>query len=211
MLATAHSPSPLAGEGARLSEPLGELSRSGRGGLPSREELLVRAKWMRANPTEAEQKLWQMLRTKRLAGYKFKRQVVIDWYIADFVNFEARVIVEADGSQHLENEYDVRRDAYLKGQGFEVLRFWNNDILRNMDNIQEAIWNALQNSPLPLRERVTQSAGRGGTEQSAASVRPQPQTQTQTSVEVVVAQTRATPLPPTALRRVPPSPARGEG
>jgi very-short-patch-repair endonuclease len=145
-------PSPPAGEGARLSEPLGEPSRSGRGGSPTHQELLARAKWMRANPTDAERKLWLILRNKRLAGYKFKRQVVIDWYIADFVNFERRVIVEADGSQHLESDYDVRRDAYLRCQGFNDLRYWNNDILCERQSIEEAIWTALQNVPLPSQQ-----------------------------------------------------------
>ena len=120
---------------------------------------------MRSNPTEAEAKLWQIMRCKRLAGYKFKRQVVLDDFIVDFVNFEQRVIVEADGSQHLDSEYDTRRDAYLGSQGFSLLRFWNSDILRDQQSVEDAIWHALQ----------------------------------------------APPLPPTATRRAPPSPARGEG
>ena len=153
-------PSPLAGEGGALAEGVG-----GRGGLVSKEELLDRAKWMRSNPTEAERKLWQILRNKRLAGHKFKRQVVLDWYIADFVNFEHRLIVEADGSQHAETDHDERRDMHLKNKGFSVLRFWNNSILGEHRLVEEAIWHALH----------------------------------------------ARPLPPTAARRAPPSPARGEG
>jgi very-short-patch-repair endonuclease len=98
--AAEQSPSPLAGEGgARARQSVG-----GRGGSPTRQELLARAKWMRANPTDAEKRLWSMLRNKRFTGYKFKRQVVIDWYIADFVNFDQRVIVEADGGQHAESD-----------------------------------------------------------------------------------------------------------
>ncbi len=69
---------------------------------------------MRANPTEAERRLWSILRGRRLAGYKFKRQQAIGSYIVDFVNFERRLIVEADGSQHVENAYDIKRDAWLK-------------------------------------------------------------------------------------------------
>ena len=152
------NPSPLAGEGKAASRP-------GRVGLATREELLARAKWMRSNPTEAERKLWQILRNKRLAEFKFKRQVVLDWYIADFVNFERRLIVEADGSQHAENDYDERRDAHLKDEGFAVLRLWNNTVLQEPHVVEDAIWHALH---LP-------------------------------------------PLPPTAARRAPPSPARGEG
>jgi very-short-patch-repair endonuclease len=144
------SPSPLAGEGARLGGV--PPSRSGRGGMPSKELLLARAKWMRANPTDAEKRLWSILRAKRLSDYKFKRQVIIDWYIADFVNFERRVIVEADGSQHADNKYDERRDAYLKSQGFKMIRFWNRDALKDSHAVAETIWSALQQS---LETRVT--------------------------------------------------------
>jgi very-short-patch-repair endonuclease len=201
-------PSPPAGEGARLSEPLGEPSLSGRGGSPTHEEFLARAKWMRANPTEAEKRLWSMLRNKRFTGFKFKRQVVIDWYIADFVNFDKRVIVEADGSQHAESAYDERRDAHLQSQAFTVLRFWNNDILRNVEGIPQAIWNALQN-PSPL-------AGEGGAKRrergcaASAVQKTQSQSRAQAVEESLGSPTRAAPHP-SAAARLPPSPARGEG
>ncbi|MFM9852782.1 MAG: endonuclease domain-containing protein [Sphingomonadaceae bacterium] len=172
--------------------------------MPSKQELLARAKWMRSNPTEAESKLWSILRNKRFAGYKFKRQVVIDWYIADFVNFEQRVIVEADGSQHLENDYDVRRDAYLKGQGFEVVRFWNNDIFLETRSVEDAIWHALHR-PSPLAgEGGPEGVGRGGTEQSAASVDALP---TGAKSGYCGAPAPSPSLAPLAF----PSPARGEG
>jgi len=117
---------------------------------------------MRANPTDAERRIWRILRAKRFVGYKFKRQVVIDYYIADFVNFEHRLIVEADGSQHAESDYDARRDAYLKAQGFRVLRFWNNEIADNLEGISEAIYNALSISPLPSAAmRLPPSPARG--------------------------------------------------
>ena len=137
-------PSPLAGEGGARAKGVG-----GRGGVPSKSDLLARAKWMRANPTEAERKIWAILRGKRLTGFKFRRQVIIDWYIVDFINFDHRLIIEADGSQHAESEYDERRDAFLKRQGFTVLRFWNNEILNNSDGVTEAIWHELQTPPLP--------------------------------------------------------------
>jgi very-short-patch-repair endonuclease len=163
------NPSPPAGEGARLGEPLGEPSRSGRGGSPTHQQLLARAKWMRANPTEAERKLWLILRAKRLAGYKFKRQVVIDRYIADFVKFEHRLIVEADGSQHLDNPYGLKRDSHLWSQGFKVLRFWNNDIFLQPQPVSNAIWHAL-NNPSPLAgEGGPEGVGRGGTERRPTS------------------------------------------
>jgi very-short-patch-repair endonuclease len=108
---------------------------------------------MRANPTEAERRLWSILRGKRLAGYKFKRQQAIGSYIVDFVNFARRLIVEADGSQHAGNADDIRRDAWLKTQGFNVLRLWNNDILAEPAVAEDAIWHALQ-APLPVSPRL---------------------------------------------------------
>jgi very-short-patch-repair endonuclease len=132
------SPSPLAGEGGARAAGVG-----GRGGVPTRQDLLARAKWMRANPTEAEKRLWSMLRNKRFTGFKFKRQMVIAPYIVDFVCLERRLILEADGSQHAESDYDARRDAFLRAEGFVLLRFWNNDILRNTSAVFDAIHAAL--------------------------------------------------------------------
>jgi very-short-patch-repair endonuclease len=103
---------------------------------------------MRRNPTEAEAKLWSMLRAGRLGGLKFKRQEQLGDYIVDFVCFGARLIVEADGSQHAGSAGDAPRDAWLSTQGFRVLRFWNNDILANPDAVARAILDAVQ-PPLP--------------------------------------------------------------
>ena len=103
---------------------------------------------MRREPTEAEAKLWSMLRGQRLYGLKFKRQEQLGNYIVDFVCFEARLIVEADGGQHAESARDVVRDAWLTEQGFRVLRFWNSDILGNADGVARLIMEAAQ-TPLP--------------------------------------------------------------
>ena len=136
------SPSPLAGEG--------QLSRSdGRERGRRISKLRGRAKEMRANATEAEHRLWQILRAHRFAGFKFRRQVPIDFYIADFVCFAARLIVEVDGGQHSESANDKRRDAFLREQGFRVLRFWNNDLFTNEDGVAELILSALRMPPLP--------------------------------------------------------------
>lgn len=132
--------SPLAGEEGARREAVGR-----RGGERS---LLPLARQMRKEPTEAERKLWSILRAKRLQGWKFRRQQQIDRYIADFVCFEARLIVEADGSQHAESEADGIRDAYLQQRGFRMVRFWNNDILNNPDGVATAILAALH-PPLP--------------------------------------------------------------
>src|SRR5215217_1724795 len=116
------SPSPLSGEGgARPAQPGGRVRE--------RHKLLQdRARAMRLNPTDAERRLWSMLRHRRVPTFKFKRQFVIDPYIVDFICFERRLIVEADGSQHAESADDVRRDTFLRSEGFSVLRFWNHDI-----------------------------------------------------------------------------------
>ena len=99
---------------------------------------------MRRRPTEAEAKLWYLLRDRRFASYKFRRQLPVGDFIADFVCLSAKLIIELDGSQHVENAYDARRDAYLRAQGFRVLRLWNTDILADADAAMDAIWNALQ-------------------------------------------------------------------
>jgi very-short-patch-repair endonuclease len=136
------SPSPLAGEG--------KLSRS-----DSRErgrriaKLRGRAKEMRSEATDAEHRLWQLVRAHRFDGYKFRRQVPIDFYIADFLCFAERLIVELDGGQHAESPNDARRDAYLKAQGFRVIRIWNNDLFTNEDGVAELILSALGTPPLP--------------------------------------------------------------
>lgn len=103
---------------------------------------------MRGESTEAESRLWSTLRGKRFAGWKFKRQEQIGDYILDFVCFAARLIVEADGSQHAESRTDELRTAWLENQGFRVIRFWNNEILHNPEGVATAILVALE-SPLP--------------------------------------------------------------
>ncbi|WP_240232962.1 endonuclease domain-containing protein [Devosia lacusdianchii] len=99
---------------------------------------------MRHQPTEAERQLWLLLRDRRFANYKFRRQVPIGSYIADFVCYAAKLIVEADGSQHVESTRDAERDAELSRRGFRLLRLWNNDILSRPDQVLDAVWNALQ-------------------------------------------------------------------
>ena len=108
---------------------------------------------MRSAPTDAEQRLWSILRAKQLSGYKFKRQQPIGSFIVDFVSIRHRLIIEADGGQH-SSEVDGRRDAYLKAQGYRILRFWNNDILTNEEGVALTILDALDRpSPQPLSPR----------------------------------------------------------
>jgi len=90
--------------------------------------------------TEPERKLWRYLRQRQLDGYKFRRQVRIGPYIADFAYLSRLIVIEVDGGQHAEaRAYDARRDEYMRGQGFRVLRLWNNDVLNNMEGVWEAI------------------------------------------------------------------------
>lgn len=102
-----------------------------------------RAKQLRSRSTDAELTLWQQLRAKRLRGLKFRRQVPIDNYIADFCSMSYRIVIEVDGGQHNDSKNDEVRDSYLKEQGFRVLRFWNNDVLENTEGVVDAILNAV--------------------------------------------------------------------
>jgi len=121
------------------------------------------AKSLRQNMTDAEALLWRHLRAHRLDGQKFRRQQPIGPYVVDFVHLGARVIVEADGGQHNESARDDARDAWLKRQGFKVLRFWNDQILQSTDSVLEVIGVAVvPTSPLsPLNVYVQPSPARG--------------------------------------------------
>jgi very-short-patch-repair endonuclease len=97
------------------------------------------AKTLRREMTDAEQKLWKELRGRRLDRIKFRRQVLIGKYVADFVCFDAMLIVEVDGSQHAGAVRDDIRTVELKARGFRVLRFWNDEVLRELDSTCDAI------------------------------------------------------------------------
>jgi very-short-patch-repair endonuclease len=111
---------------------------------------------MRRAPTEAEKAMWLMLRDRRLVGFKFRRQVPVDRFIADFLCYEARLIIELDGHQHVASEHDSQRDAYLRAQRFGILRFWNNDVLARPELVLEAIWLALHPSSGAARHLLPQ-------------------------------------------------------
>ncbi len=107
-------------------------------------KLLTRAKKMRREMSDAEQRLWFYLRAGRLNGYKFRRQQPMGNYIADFVCISPKLIVEADGGQHMQQAaYDAARTAFLQQQGFTVLRFWNDEILRQTDAVLTKILRVL--------------------------------------------------------------------
>ena len=110
--------------------------------------MLDNAKALRSKQTDAEQRLWYHLRAHRFMGLKFKRQKPLGRYIVDFVCLERRLIIEIDGGQHAEQvAYDQHRDAWLRSQGYAVLRFWNNDVMQQLENVLEQIRCSLSPSP----------------------------------------------------------------
>ncbi|MBY0520316.1 MAG: endonuclease domain-containing protein [Sphingomonas sp.] len=124
---------------------------------------LDRSRALRRDATEAEALLWSRLRAGRMQGWKFRRQVPIGPYIADFICSKAKLVLELDGSQHADQvAYDTRRTAFLVAQGYRVRRFWNNDVLHRIDSVLTAILAALDEPPLPGASRLSLSpAGRG--------------------------------------------------
>jgi len=109
------------------------------------------ARELRKQMTEAEARLWYYLRARRFEGVKFRRQQVIEPYIVDFVCYEARLIIEADGGQHADKKpSDDDRTAFLNRLGYTVLRFWNDEILNDTDAVLERIHLELRNTPHPI-------------------------------------------------------------
>ncbi len=110
----------------------------------------AQARALRKNPTESERALWKHLRLRQLGGWKFRRQHPLGPYIVDFVCLEKRLVIELDGGQHSEQTlYDTERTAWLETQGFQVLRFWNNQVLQETEVVKEVILEALRTSPPP--------------------------------------------------------------
>ena len=147
MTAQRSNPSPLAGEGGlRRRRRTGEGARS----------LTGVARQLRARMTDAERKLWFALKDRRFAAFKFRRQVPTGPYIADFLCFESRLILEVDGGQHAESVRDVERDNWLVRNEFRVLRFWNNDVLQNLEGVLTSLAEQLDRTPHPSsRSRET--------------------------------------------------------
>ena len=107
-------------------------------------KIQYRAGELRQNQTEAEAKLWSRLRAHRMAGVQFRRQHAIGNYIVDFCSPRRKLVIELDGSQHLDQaEYDSERTKYLETKGYRVLRFWNNEILNEIDVVLNVIWTEL--------------------------------------------------------------------
>ena len=120
---------------------------------------IPRARQLRRAMTDAETKLWKLLRGRRMLALKFRRQVPVGPYIADFLCIAAKVIVEADGSQHADSARDLRRDAFLAGQGYRVLRFWNIDINTALDGAVLKIEEALKEAPSGAPRHLPRKGG----------------------------------------------------
>lgn len=100
--------------------------------------------------TNAERHLWKHLRQRQIAGYRFRRQMPMGSYIVDFICLERRLIIEIDGSQHQEQQvYDARRDQWLAEQEFQVLRFWNNEVLNQTEGVLMRILEVLRDTFTP--------------------------------------------------------------
>jgi len=103
-------------------------------------ELAHFAKKLRKNSTVVESLLWQRLKARQIQGVKFRRQQPIENFIVDFVSFEKRIVIELDGGQHKMNrKKDNKRDRFLAENGYTVLRFWDSEVIENMEGVLEVI------------------------------------------------------------------------
>ncbi len=121
--------------------------------MEKRKEEIALARGLRKRQTDAERALWSKLRNKQIEGVKFRRQQPIGSYIVDFVSLERKLIIEIDGGQHNQRkvrEKDEEREKWLKEKGYQILRFWNNDVLTNIEGVLEKIKETLEEiSPSP--------------------------------------------------------------
>ena len=140
-------------DGPRVTDALSPMG--GEGGVRGqvREHLRRYARRLRRDQTDAERKVWSRLRDRRLCGARFRRQHPIGPFIAEFCRTESRLVIELDGGQHAsQKRSDAERTAFLEGQGYRVLRFWDNDVLTNTEGVLHRIVEALSikgSSPLP--------------------------------------------------------------
>ena len=115
------------------------------------------ARKLRRTQTDAERALWQRMRDRQLHGYKFRRQMPVKPYIVDFACIELKLIVELDGSQHLQQkQHDDQRTRFLEASGYQVVRFWNNEVLKNMESVLESL-----SLTIAQREQVLKSSPEG--------------------------------------------------
>ncbi len=114
----------------------------------NKSRLSINARNLRKRQTRAEELLWRNLRARQLDDAKFRRQVPIGDYIVDFISFEKKIVIELDGGQHAAaTTRDAERDAWLKGRGYNVLRFWDNEVFQNMEGILEVVRKNVASTP----------------------------------------------------------------
>jgi adenine-specific DNA-methyltransferase len=129
------------------------------------DNMRARARQLRARMTDAETLLWRLLRNRRLAGAKFRRQHPMGRYILDFYCIEKRLCIELDGGQHMQAAtYDAKRDAWLRKNGVHVLRFWNNQVVAETEGVMEAIYQVLVEEANSLTPCPSPVNGRGETD-----------------------------------------------
>jgi very-short-patch-repair endonuclease len=131
------------GEGVLVSGPARTLAKAI---TPNKLQPMKRdlARSLRRQMTDAEAKPWRALRNRTFAGCKFRRQVPIGPYVVDFISHERRLVIELDGGQHGDQlAYDAARTRRIERDGYRVLRFWNNDVLRNIEGVLQVIASAL--------------------------------------------------------------------
>ncbi|MCG6206672.1 endonuclease domain-containing protein [Rhodopseudomonas sp. HC1] len=122
---------------------------------------IPRARSLRQNPTDAERKLWQRLRRPAFGEAHFRRQATIGPYFADFACHALRLVIEIDGGQHDGSAADVVRTNYLNTAGYRVLRFWNNDVLQNIEGVMQSIVDAVRAAPPTPDPSPPQERGEG--------------------------------------------------
>ncbi|ABD85980.1 endonuclease domain-containing protein [Rhodopseudomonas palustris] len=122
---------------------------------------VTRARSLRRNPTDAERKLWQRLRKVSLGEVHFRRQATIGPYFADFACHAIRLVVEIDGGQHAESATDHIRTDYMHAQGYRVLRFWNHEVLENIEGVVETILSVASVAPPTPDPSPPQERGEG--------------------------------------------------
>ena len=114
----------------------------------------LRSRELRKAPTDAEKRLWSAIRNRQLAGVRFNRQVPIGPYICDFVARSLKLVIEVDGGQHATSAADPGRSRFLESRGYCIIRFWNNDVLGNIDGVVSDIERVVAGMPSPNPSRT---------------------------------------------------------
>jgi len=104
----------------------------------------ARAQMLRKRMTDAERRLWSKLRMRQVEGFRFRRQAPVGPYVVDFICLELKLIVEVDGGQHAMPQADAKRTAWLESEGYRVIRFWNNDVLKNTEGVLQSFYETLR-------------------------------------------------------------------